>query len=102
MLTDAWMVVDEYGCSDGLLDQLAAASEESHPARALNVYARRVERMLVLGGQFNYECAHRIIGRMGRLREGLGETTQHADYLDDLRNRHKAKRNFMKLMATTG
>ena len=39
---------------------------------------------------------------MRRLREGLGETPQHADYLDDLRSRHKAKRNFMKLMATTG
>ncbi|MEA2898203.1 MAG: hypothetical protein QOJ84_3818 [Bradyrhizobium sp.] len=32
------------------------------------------------------------------LREGLGETKQHAAYLGDLMSRHKAKRNFMKLL----
>lgn len=50
------------------------------------------------GGQSNYEHACRIIGRMRMLREGLGETKQHAAYLGDLMSRHKAKRNFMKLL----
>jgi hypothetical protein len=58
----------------------------------------RVERMVGLGGQSSYEYAYRIVGRMRRLREGLGETAQHAAYLDDLRSCHKAKRNFMKLL----
>jgi hypothetical protein len=35
---------------------------------------------------------------MRLLREGLGEIAQHAAYLDDLKSRHKAKRNFMKLL----
>ena len=99
LLTDAWTVVNGHGCNEQLLQQLAEASEHSHPAEALKAYAHRVERMVGLGGQSNYQCACRIVGRMRLIREGLGETAQHAAYLDDLRSRHKAKRNFMKLLA---
>jgi uncharacterized Zn finger protein len=98
LLTDAWMVVNEHGCSEGLLQQLAEASEQSHPAEALKAYGDRVERLVRLGGQSNYDQACQIIGRMRRVRKGLGETAQHAAYLGDLANRHKAKRNFMKLL----
>ncbi len=69
LLTDAWTVVNGHGCSEELLDQLAEASEHSHPAEALKAYADRVERMVGLGGQSNYECACRIVGRMRLLRE---------------------------------
>jgi uncharacterized Zn finger protein len=96
-LADAWMVVERHGCNDVLLEQLAGASEHSHPAEALKAYADRVERMLRLGGQINYEHAYNMIERMRLLREVLGETKQHTAYLGDLTNRHKAKRNFMKL-----
>ncbi len=98
LLTDAWMVVNEHGCSEGLLQQLAEASEQSHPAEALKAYGDRVERLVRLGGQSNYDQACQIIGRMRRIRKGVGETAQHAAYLGDLANRHKAKRNFMKLL----
>jgi uncharacterized Zn finger protein len=98
LLADAWMVVNEHGCSEGLLQQLAEASEQSHPAEALKAYGDRVERLVRLGGQSNYDQACQIIGRMRRVRKGLGETAQHAAYLGDLANRHKAKRNFMKLL----
>jgi uncharacterized Zn finger protein len=98
LLTDAWMVVNEHGCSEGLLQQLAEASEQSHPAEALKAYGDRVERLVRLGGQSNYDQAYQIIGRMRRIRKGVGETAQHAAYLGDLANRHKAKRNFMKLL----
>jgi hypothetical protein len=54
--------------------------------------------MVRLGGQGNYEDACRLLGRMRQVRESLGETAQHAAYLDDLTSRHKAKRNFMKLL----
>src|SRR5216684_671700 len=102
LLTEAWMVVNDHGCNEYLLEQLAEASEQSHPAEALKVYADRVERRVRLGGQVNYEHACEIVGRMRVLREGLGETAQHAAYLDDLRIRHKAKRNFMKLLTAGG
>jgi len=96
-LADAWMVVNSHGCSEVLLGQLAEASEHSHPAEALKVYTDRVERMVRIGGQSNYENAYNMIERMRLLRDGLGETRQHLAYLYDLRTRHKAKRNFMKL-----
>jgi uncharacterized Zn finger protein len=96
---DAWVVVNEHGCHESLLEQLAEASEQSHPAEALKVYLDRVERMLRVGGQGNYELAARILKRMRGIREGLGETAQHTAYLDELRSRHKARRNFIKLLA---
>ena len=96
-LADAWMAVNSHGCSEVLLEELAEASEHSHPAEALKVYTDRVERMVRIGGQSNYENAYNMIERMRLLREGLGETRQHLAYLYDLRTRHKAKRNFMKL-----
>ena len=101
LLTDAWMVVNEHGCSEGLLQQLAEASEQSHPAEVLKAYGDRVERLVRLGGQSNYEQACQILERMRRIRKGLGETAQHAAYFGDLTNRHKAKRNFMKLLTAS-
>lgn len=98
LLADAWTTVNGHGCSELLLEQLANASERGHPVEALKVYTDRVERMVRLGGQSNYEYAYKIIERMRHVRERLGETAQHAAYLDDLRARHKAKRNFMKLL----
>jgi tetratricopeptide (TPR) repeat protein len=98
LLSDAWIIVNGHGCSEGLLEQLANASERSHPAEALKVYADRVERRVLLGGQINYEYACGLIGRMQLVRRDIGETAQHVAYLDDLKSRHKAKRNFMKLL----
>src|SRR6266852_5940462 len=98
LLTEAWIVVNRHGCSEQLLEQLAEASEHSHPAEALKAYTYRIERLVGVGGQSSYERAYNLIERMRLLREVLGETMQHAAYLGDLRSRHKAKRNFMKLL----
>jgi uncharacterized Zn finger protein len=98
LLNDAWTTVNGHGCSERLLEELAEASEHSHPAQAMKVYADRVERLARLGGQINYEHAYKTIERMRCLREALGEAPLHAAYLDDLKSRHKAKRNFMKLL----
>lgn len=98
LLADAWTIVNGYGCSPSLLTELAKASEQSHPTEALRVYTNQVEQMVRLGSQGNYENAFRLIGRMRSMREGLGETDQHKTYLYDRMSRHKAKRNFMKLL----
>jgi uncharacterized Zn finger protein len=98
LLSDAWIIVNGHGCSELLLEGLANASERSHPVEALKVYADRVERRVRLGGQINYEYACGLIGRMRLVRQDIGESAQHAAYLDDLKSRHKAKRNFMKLL----
>jgi len=99
LLDDAWIIVNGHGCSELLLEELAKTSERSHPVEALRVYADRVEQRVRLGGQINYEYACGLIGRMQTVRKNIGETAQHAAYLDDLKIRHKAKRNFMKLLS---
>jgi hypothetical protein len=98
LLAEAWTIANGYGCGQTLLKEVAEASEQSHPAEALKVYAGCVEQMIRLGGQSNYEQASRLIGRMRVIREGLGETAQHLAFLYDVMSRHKAKRNFMKLL----
>ena len=100
LLADAWAVVNQYGCHAALLKQLAEASENSHPAEVLKTYADRVEQSVRIGGQGNYEAACELLGRMRRIRKAVGETGQHATYLAELKSRHKAKRNFMKLLVT--
>lgn len=98
LLVEAWEVVRTRGCSDAILESLAKASEKTHPTEALAAYAVRVDRMVSLGGQGNYENACGIIARMQAIRKRLGQNSDHAAYLADLNSRHKAKRNFVKLV----
>ena len=98
LLGEAWEVVRSHGSGAPLLESLAKASEKSHPSEALKAYAHRVEQLVSLGGQANYAAAHKIIERMQAIRERLGDAASHVAYLADLMSRHKAKRNFMKLL----
>jgi uncharacterized Zn finger protein len=99
-LAEAWDIVRAHGCSDTLLESLAEASEETHPAEALQAYAKRIDELAGLGGQSNYEAAGQMLGRMRLIRERLGAAADHAAYLADLITRYKAKRNFVKLLRT--
>lgn len=98
LLAKAWDIVRKHGCSDGLLKSLAEASERSHPFESLQAHAHRVDHLVRMGGNGNYEDACRIIERMRQIRERLDKKSDHAAYLGDLKSRHKAKRNFMKLL----
>jgi uncharacterized Zn finger protein len=99
-LAEAWEVVRGHGCSEQQLMDLAKASEHSHPEAALSAYAQCVERLVRLGGKPNYEQASKTIARMQSIRKGLGASADHAVFLADFMNRHKAKRNMMKLLQT--
>jgi uncharacterized Zn finger protein len=91
----AWALAGDPGISDGLAETLARASEASHPREALAVYARRVEKLAELGGNPNYAGAVELVARMARLRDAA----EQAAYVADLKARHRAKRNLMKLLA---
>jgi uncharacterized Zn finger protein len=99
-LAEAWEVARGYGCSEPQLMDLAKASEHSHPEAALSAYAQCVERLVRLGGEHNYEQASETIARMQSIRKGLGASADHAVFLADFMNRHKTKRNMMKLLQT--
>ncbi|HMG51296.1 MAG TPA: SWIM zinc finger family protein [Inquilinus sp.] len=98
-LAEAWAVVEKHGSVDRTLLALAAASEATDPLKVITVYERLVERCVRSTIQQNYEEACRLIDRIDRVRQDRGETAIHAAYLADLAARHKAKRNFIKLLA---
>jgi uncharacterized Zn finger protein len=102
LVGEAWEIVWTHGCGAPLLEAMAKASENSHPFEALKAYAHRVEQLVGLGGQTNYADARAIIARMHAIRTRLGEDSEHLAYVADLARRHKAKRNFMKLLQTAG
>ena len=94
MLDAAWTCVREYGASEQLKQALARASEATHPCDALNVYAERVEKLVNSGGNSSYAEASSLVARMGETRDA----TEQEAYVDDLKTRHRRKRNFMKLI----
>jgi uncharacterized Zn finger protein len=98
-LAQAWAVLEQHGSVDRTLLALAAASEATDPLKVITVYEQLVERYVGTTIQGNYEEACRLIDRIGRVRRERGETAIHATYLAELATRHKAKRNFMKLLA---
>ena len=94
----AWESVLSYGCSEELLETLAKLTEESHPTEVLAAYTDRVERLIVTSGQENYVKAAKFIARMQAIRRRLNQSAEHTAYLADLMTRHKARRNFIKLL----
>jgi len=94
MFDEAWAIVRAHRVSRDVQDSLARVSEATHPDEALKVYAERVEELVRLGGNPNYEEACPLVARMA----GLRGKTEQAAYLTDLKERHRRKRNFMKLL----
>lgn len=91
MFDAAWSALERHG-GDGQLQQaLADASRASHPDKALAVYAKLVEEHARLG---RYEEAVQLVERMA----GLRNAAEQATYLAALKERHRRKRNFMKLL----
>jgi uncharacterized Zn finger protein len=94
----AWIAASESGCSQHLWMQLAKDRETSHPNDAVAVYQADVERTLSRVNNGAYRDAVstlRVIKRVMKQSTVAGGMTA---YLAALRARHKAKRNFMKLL----
>ena len=95
---DAWRAATAMKCSERLLERLAQASEASHPREASAIYRQRVETVLGQGGSHNYHQAKELLGRMRAIAVRIGEDDSHAIFQRDIVMRHRAKRNFIKLM----
>jgi hypothetical protein len=98
-LDEAWAFAASAKCTVYCLEELAQASEKSHPGQALEVHRRRVTRLVQTGGNQNYAEAHRLIKRMRIIAGQGGETNGQATFESDLLAKHHAKRNFIKLMS---
>ena len=95
LFEEAWAAVQKHGASVHVKEELAEASEATHPHEALDIYAKRVEQFINAGGDRAYAEAVKWIARMAGLR---GAEVQ-ANYVTALKARHGRKRNFMKLLA---
>ncbi len=88
---EAWAIASEHRLAIGIREELARASEATHPREALQVYAEHVEQ---LAGMSGYAEAAKLIARMAKLRSAAEQSA----YVAALRERHGRKRNFMKLL----
>jgi len=91
MFDAAWSALERHGGAGQLQQALADASKRSHPDKALAVYAKLVEEHAQFG---RYEEAARLVKRMA----GLRNAAEQATYLAALKERHRRKRNLMKLL----
>jgi uncharacterized Zn finger protein len=98
-LDEAWAFAASAKCTVYCVEELAQASEKSHPRQALEVHQRRVTRLVQTGGNQNYAEAQRLIKRMRIIAEQGGEANGQATFESDLLAKHHAKRNFIKLMS---
>lgn len=95
MYDAAWAAVRNYpGKGPPLTSPLAEATEKTHPQEALETHAWNVEFYIARGGNTDNKEACRLIARMALLREPAAQ----AQYLATLKQRHRLKRNFMKLL----
>lgn len=93
----AWREAVEGGCSEDLWLRLAAARRERHPEDALAVYRRLVEPTLEGRNNEAYKEAVGLLRDVRDLMAGLGRAPEFAAYLEDIRARHRRKRNFLRL-----
>ncbi|HEY1753524.1 MAG TPA: SWIM zinc finger family protein [Caulobacteraceae bacterium] len=96
-LDQAW-AASAHGCSQPTLEELARASETSRPDKALALYAELAERSILAANNGAYAAAVKQIARIARLRRTLGRDAEQRAYVEDLARRHKAKRNFIRLL----
>jgi uncharacterized Zn finger protein len=78
---------------------LAADREKEHPADAVPVYQRQVEPIFARMNNDAYEEATRMVKHIRDLMGNMNGQAEFASYLADVKQRHKPKRNLMKLLA---
>jgi uncharacterized Zn finger protein len=82
---------------------MAAVRGKTHPHDAIALYHRLLPIAAESGTRnARYDEAFGIVRTIGKLRAELKEQTQFVDELETVRQTYRAKRNFIKLLATLG
>jgi hypothetical protein len=84
------------GCSDALWLRLAQARETTEPEGSIPIYLRLAEAGIANASGHRYDDAVKLLEHAARLRQALGQGPEFHLYLDALRQKYKAKRNFQK------
>ena len=90
------------GCTESAWTQLARAREKDHPKDAAAIYRNSIER--IIDGKHNraYDEAAKLAGKIKALMARAGQDKEFSAWLDELRAKHKAKRNFMQRIEGLG
>jgi uncharacterized Zn finger protein len=94
----AWREATSGGCSNDLWLELAAKREKAYPEDALLIYQRQIEPTLARGNNEAYRAAVGLLRKVSGLLAQLGREAEFVGYLQSVRARFKAKRNFVKLL----
>jgi len=84
------------GCTESLWFKLAEAREHDHPGEAAQIYRNRLDTIVDRRNNDAYDEAAELVARIGGLMRRAKQEKEFAAWLDDIRKRHKAKRNFMQ------
>lgn len=84
-----------------LWPQMAAVRGRTHPHDAITLYKRLLPVAAESGVRnARYDEAFEIVRAIGSLRAKLGERAEFTSELEEIRATYRAKRNFIKLLAT--
>ena len=95
----AWREAQHHVPRRDLALELAAAREKNHPADAIPIYLREAETLIAQTGNRSYEAAVAQLRKIKALHLQMNQSTGWEALLVRLRTTHKAKRNFIALVA---
>jgi len=95
----AWTESQAGACDEKLLLRVAAVREKTHPADAIPIYLRRAEWLIEQRNNRAYEDAVGLLRKVKALHLALGQPREWVAIRARLCVEHKAKRNFMALVA---
>jgi len=87
----AWSIVRKFDISLDLKERLVKLTETEYRTDALQFYVARIEQ---LANSTAYEEAMKLVRTMAKLQSA----SEHTAFVSELKERHKRKRNFMKLL----
>lgn len=95
----AWLEAQNGYCGGALLLRVAAARALTHPADAIPIYQQHAEALIGQKNNRAYDEAARYLKQIKALHLALGQPQAWASVRARLSVEHKAKRNFMALLA---
>ena len=95
---EAWEVAQAHGSPSHLWLKLAEQRERRNPSDAVAIYRRAAEGFIAGGSGTSYRQAAEYISRIRRLMEGQGRPGAFEAYRAELRETHKSRRPFVRLL----
>jgi len=88
------------GCSESLWFAIAEAREAKHPEDAVGIYQARLDTIVKQANNRAYDEAAALVARVRDLMRRTKQEKEFAAWLEAVRIKHKAKRNFISRLDT--